>query len=178
MQGKKYYVDNVAYKIRPVVTADVTQLVRVRKQIDSETENMDRTPEESVFTSEDFTTLIQNDEKHMNLFIVVEIANQIVGFARVERNTLHRFKHQAEIGLGILREYWSLKIGQNILKYIIEWSSNQRLMKLNLKVLSTNDRAIHTYKKLGFQQEGILKYDKLLSDNKYYDTLIMAKLNF
>ena len=58
MQSKKYYVDNVAYEIRPVVTAAVTQLVRVRKQIDSETENMDRTPEESAFTSKDFITLI------------------------------------------------------------------------------------------------------------------------
>ncbi|GEM_PF-6958597 len=45
-----------------------------------------------------------------------------------------------------------------------------------LNVLETNDKAIMLYQKYGFEVEGILKKDKLLSDGNYYHTIIMSRL--
>lgn len=46
-----------------------------------------------------------------------------------------------------------------------------------MNVLETNDRAAGLYKRLGFEIEGILKNDKILSDGKYHSTVVMGRLN-
>jgi ribosomal protein S18 acetylase RimI-like enzyme len=43
--------------------------------------------------------------------------------------------------------------------------------------LETNDKAIELYKKHGFEIEGLLKNDKVLSDGKYYNTIIMGRFH-
>ena len=48
--------------------------------------------------------------------------------------------------------------------------------KLTLRVMATNTSAIKLYESQGFVQEGILRDDKLLSDGRYYDTLLMARI--
>ncbi|WP_368908846.1 GNAT family N-acetyltransferase, partial [Bacillus wiedmannii] len=49
------------------------------------------------------------------------------------------------------------------------------IKKISLQVLETNEKAIQLYKKLGFEVEGILKNDKRLSDEKYYNTVVMGR---
>lgn len=46
---------------------------------------------------------------------------------------------------------------------------------MTLCVLETNERAIKLYQQQGFEIEGILKKDKLLSDGKYYNTIVMGR---
>ena len=52
-------------------------------------------------------------------------------------------------------------------------------MKMRLKDIITSIRdkrkAIQLYRKLGFEVEGILKNDKRLSDEKYYNTVVMGR---
>jgi len=50
------------------------------------------------------------------------------------------------------------------------------LRKILLKVFSNNERAIHVYKKLGFNIEGTLK-EQLFRNGKYIDEHIMAKFS-
>lgn len=51
-------------------------------------------------------------------------------------------------------------------------------INLTLNVLETNEKAISLYKKYGFEIEGVLIKDKLLSDGNYYNTIVMGRLNF
>jgi ribosomal protein S18 acetylase RimI-like enzyme len=44
-------------------------------------------------------------------------------------------------------------------------------------VLETNDKAIRLYQNYGFEVEGVLKKDKLLSDGNYYNTIVMGRFN-
>ncbi|GAB2700938.1 hypothetical protein GCM10027018_20300 [Paenibacillus thermoaerophilus] len=46
---------------------------------------------------------------------------------------------------------------------------------MTLNVLETNEKAIQLYKRFGFEVEGILKNDKVLSDGKYYNTIMMGR---
>ena len=46
---------------------------------------------------------------------------------------------------------------------------------MNLSVLETNEKAIKLYKKLGFEVEGVVKNDKVLSDERFYNTILMGR---
>ena len=74
-----------------------------------------------------------------------------------------------------LKEFWGYGIGKNLLKQSIAWADSTGITKITLNVLETNEKAIALYKKLGFAIEGTLRNDKILSDGKYYNTIVMGR---
>ncbi len=51
-------------------------------------------------------------------------------------------------------------MGKSLLQQSIKWADENAVNKISLQVLETNEKAIHLYKKLGFEVEGVLKNDK------------------
>ncbi len=100
---------------------------------------------------------------------------RIVGFSRCEGSSLKRFAHKVEFGICILKEYWGFGIGNHLLKETTSWADTNCITKITLHVLETNESGIHLYKKHGFEIEGVLRNDKLLSDGKYYHTIVMGR---
>ena len=47
---------------------------------------------------------------------------------------------------------------------------------MELSVLETNKKAILLYMDMGFKVEGMLRNDKLLSDGRFYDTIVMGRI--
>ncbi len=88
---------------------------------------------------------------------------------------MKRFSHKIEFGVCVLKDFWGYGMGKNLLKESIFWADSNGIKKITLNVLETNDKAITLYKKLGFEIEGILKKDKLHSDGKYYNTIVMGR---
>lgn len=76
----------------------------------------------------------------------------------------------------MLQDYWGYGIGKNLLAESIAWADTNGIQKITLNVLETNTNAIKLYQKLGFEIEGILKKDKLLSDGKLYNTIMMGRV--
>lgn len=174
----KFHIRNLSYIIRSANEEDAKDLPEVRLHIDGETENMDRAQGESYIDEVGFKQLIIEDtEKPRNLFLVCEANERIVGFSRCEGNELKRMAHKVEFGVCVLKDFWGYGIGTNLLKESIKWSDSNDIKKMTLNVLETNEKAIMLYKKLGFEQEGILKKDKLLSDGNYYNTVVMGRFN-
>lgn len=175
---KEIYKSPLCYIIRSAVEEDAIQLSDIRQQIDGETENLDREPGEAVIDPLGFERLIQQDtESDHNLFLVAEVNGRLVGFSRCEGSPLKRMSHKVEFGVGVLKAYWGYGIGQHLLKESIEWADANGFKKVTLTVLETNEKAIYLYKKYGFEVEGVLKYDKFLSDGKYYHTIVMGRFN-
>lgn len=58
---------------------------------------------------------------------------------------------------------------------LIDWAQSRKLRKLTLRVFADNDRAIATYRSLGFVEEGRLTDDILRGDGTYCDMILMAK---
>lgn len=109
---------------------------------------------------------------------MVAVADKrIVGFSRCEGTYLKRFSHKVEFGVCVLNDFWGHGIGKNLLKESIAWADSNDIKKLTLNVLETNTKAIELYKRLGFEIEGILKNDKILSDGEYYNTIVMGRFN-
>lgn len=175
---KEYYVHNLKYIIRSAIERDAKNLSEVRLQIDGETENLDREKGESYMDEARFKQIIKEDTERMNnLFLVAEVNERIVGFSRCEGNKLKRMSHKVEFGVCVLKEYWGYGIGKNLLKESIHWADSNEIKKITLNVLETNDKAIKLYKQYGFEVEGILKKDKILSDGNYYNTILMGRFN-
>lgn len=170
-------IKGLNYVIRSAREKDAGALSQVRLQIDGETEYLDREKGEAFIDEDGFRHLIQSDSrKDKNLFLVAEANSEIVGFSRCEGTTLKRQAHKVEFGICILQAYWGYGIGRNLLNKTIEWADNSQIKKITLKVLETNSKAIALYEKFGFQTEGILRNDKLLSDGKYYNTIVMGRI--
>lgn len=156
---------------------DATELSKLRVKIDGETENLDRESGEGLLTPEDFEKLIYEDSiAEKALFLVAEVEGKIIGFTRCEGNKLSRFRHKAEFGICILKEYWGYGIGKVLLENILRWADTVGIEKILLTVIETNTKAIELYKKYGFLEEGLLIKDRIHKDGNYYNTVIMGRL--
>lgn len=174
---RTFDVNGLQYTIRSARPNDAEELSALRLHIDGETENLDREQGEAFIDKIGFEQLIQSDtEKHRNMFLVATVDSRIVGFSRCEGNSLKRFAHKVEFGVCVLQAYWGHHIGQNLLKESIAWADASGIHKICLNVLESNSSAIKLYQKLGFEIEGILKDDKMLSDGQFYNTIIMGRL--
>jgi ribosomal protein S18 acetylase RimI-like enzyme len=174
---KDFNVKELTYSIRSAIKSDAKNLSELRLQIDGETENMDREKGEAFIDQAGFEKIIETDTNHpKNLFLIAEMDGRLVGYSRCEGNDLKRFAHKVEFGLGVLRDFWGYGIGKNLMKETITWADENDIKKIVLYgVLETNEKAIELYKKLGFEIEGLMKKDRILSDGKYYNTYIMGR---
>lgn len=173
-----FLVNGVTYSIRSAIEKDAKELSKLRVQIDGETENLDREKGEAFIDIQGFEHLIKTDfQSSRNLFLVAVVQDRIVGFSRCEGSLLKRFSHKVEFGVCVLKEFWGFGIGKNLLKESISWADSNGIKKMTLNVLETNEKAIQLYEKFGFEIEGVLKKDKILSDGKYYNTIIMGRWN-
>ncbi|MCU5001149.1 GNAT family N-acetyltransferase [Bacillus tropicus] len=176
IKGQEFHINGLVYTVRSAVETDAEQLSEIRVQIDGETENMDREAGEGFIDKIGFQKIIKTDsDETKNLFLVAEVHNRIVGFSRCEGSNLKRLSHKVEFGVCILKEFWGYRMGKSLLQQSIHWADENEIKKISLQVLETNEKAIQLYKKLGFEIEGILKNDKKLSDEKYYNTVLMGR---
>ncbi len=176
---KDFIVKDLNYTIRTASKSDAKNLSELRLQIDGETENMDREKGEDFIDPAGFEKIIETDTNHPNnLFLVAESDGKIIGYSRCVGNDLKRFLHKAEFGLGVLKDIWGYGIGKNLMKETISWADFNGIKKIVLYgVLETNQNGIDLYKRLGFEIEGLMKKDRILSDGKYYNTYMMARFN-
>lgn len=176
LNQKEFHTRDLRYIVRSAIKEDAKNLSEVRLKIDGETEYLDREKGEAYIDESGFKQIIREDtESFNNLFLVAEVNGSIVGFSRCEGNKLKRISHKAEFGVCVLKEFWGHGIGKNLLKESVHWADSNEIRKITLNVLETNEKAIKLYKEYGFEIEGILKKDKILSDGKYYNTILMGR---
>ncbi|MFZ5353132.1 MAG: GNAT family N-acetyltransferase [Bacillota bacterium] len=176
IESKKIQGKNLTWILRCPTKEDALELSDLRVQVDGETEYLDREPGEGLMNQSDFKELIYHDSiAERSLFLVAEVNNKIVGFTRCEGNILSRFKHKAEFGICILKEYWGYGIGRVLFENILSWADSVGIEKIELKVVEVNTKAIQLYKQYGFIEEGLLIKDRIHKDGNYYNTVIMGR---
>jgi RimJ/RimL family protein N-acetyltransferase len=165
------------------------KLVIIRKASKSDAEEMleyiDKISRESDFltfgkgefdkTVEQEESFIDNVSKQNNaLFIIAEVEGKIVGNLNFSGGARPRIAHTGEFGVSVLKEFWGLGIGTELIKYLIEWCKQSGIIrKINLRVRNDNYSAIKVYKKLGFNEEGTITREFLVI-NKFYDSVSMG----
>ena len=83
----------------------------------------------------------------------------------------------AEVGIFIGEKgYWNQGFGTNAIRLILKHGfETLNLHRIWLRVFETNQRAIRSYEKAGFTQEGKFRQAQYL-DGKYVDVMIMSML--
>ncbi len=67
--------------------------------------------------------------------------------------------------------------GKQCTDYMVRYAFEQlNLNKVELSVLSTNERAIYIYRTYGFETEGVLRQAQY-KNGRYHDVILMAKFN-
>lgn len=174
---KEVYVNNKKIVIRKAKKSDARALIEYLNIIGGESDYLTFGPGQfgrSVEQEEEFIVNALNKENA--LFIIAEVNGKVVGNLNFSGGIRQRTAHVGEFGVSILKEYWGNGIGEELVKYLINWSkSSGMIRKINLRVRTDNTRGISLYNKLGFLEEGIIKRDFLIN-GEFYDSLLMGLL--
>ncbi|KNF09454.1 acetyltransferase, GNAT family [Gottschalkia purinilytica] len=174
---REVVINNKKIIIRKAIKSDAKNIIEYINRIAGESDFL-------TFGLGEFNTTVKEEEcfiedalkKKNTLLIVAEINGQIIGNLNFSGGLRQRNAHIGEFGVSVLKEYWGNGIGEELIKYLINWSKDTNIIrKINLRVRSDNERAIYLYRKLGFYEEGILKRNFLI-DDKFYDSLLMGLL--
>jgi RimJ/RimL family protein N-acetyltransferase len=95
----------------------------------------------------------------------------------VDLKNIDKLNKHAELGIAIgEKSYWGKGYGLAALNEMLLWGFNQlELNKIWLRVEIDNEKAIKSYKKMGYVEEGILRQDRL-RNGEFVDRLRMSIL--
>ncbi len=107
------------------------------------------------------------------LFLDQELAALLNITAASQRSV----RHIGDVFIVVQKAYWNQGLGQILLEEGIEWAhSTGVLRKLVLNVQVRNKRAVHLYKKLGFEIEGCQARGACSAEGEFLDVYLMGKL--
>lgn len=162
--------------IREANVEDAEPLTNLILQVERESEFMLFEADERKITAEQQRNRIeQMKEQNNSTMLVAEVKGKLVGYLFAIGGRARRNQHTAYLVIGILQEYRGKGIGTQLFTTLERWAKEQRLHRLELTVVATNETAIALYKKMGFQIEGTKK-DSLLINGEFVDEYYMAKL--
>ncbi len=88
----------------------------------------------------------------------------------------YRNAHIAYLGgVGIHPAYNGRGLGEKMLREVLDLAKQHGVKRVELSVGTANERAIHLYKKVGFEEEGVLrKFTYLKSEGRFIDEMLMS----
>jgi len=161
--------------VREVNVNDAQSLIVLIPKLDEETDYMNRIAGEFKFSQEDeekFILSLKND-RYSTLFIAL-CEDKMVGSLGFSGSQLEKYRHTGEFGMGVLKDYWGKGIGKELIRKLFEWAIANDIKKINLKVMTSNTRALNLYEGFGFEIEGRIKKGMKIR-GEYHDIIIMGK---
>ena len=167
--------NNLLLTLRRAEPKDAEQLLAYIEQVAGESENVTFGPGEFDISLEDERAFLQQTTTSpTSLYLIAEIAGEIVGTLTFSAGKRPRLQHSGEFGMSVLRKYWNLGLGSHMLAYLLDWARQTRtIRKINLLVRVDNLPAIHLYEKYGFVQEGRITREFYLH-GQFIDAFLMG----
>ena len=107
--------------------------------------------------------------------LVAEVDGKVIGSIGIRRGK-DRLAHVAGLGMSVHDEYQNRGIGTALMRAILDMTDNWlNIRRVELDVYTDNLRAVHLYKKFGFEIEGVRR-DFAFRDGEYVDAYHMARL--
>lgn len=163
--------DGTRFLLRSPAAEDGESMLHYLKTIAAETEFMVRYPEEVTMTVEDekaFLTTKLNTPGDMMIGVFRE--GKVVGSASLNHvsNNL-KAQHRAILGIAILKEYWHMGLGRELMTHIIAAAREFGYEQLELEVATCNTKALSLYKEMGFVICGECPHAFKLKSGEYYN---------
>ncbi len=108
------------------------------------------------------------------LYVVLENEGRLVGHLLLEPLALKATSHVAQLTIVVHPGHTSQGYGRLLMQHAIEWAQRSpNIERIELRVRSSNRRAIELYGAFGFEVEGTLRNRIKLSEG-YADDICMA----
>ncbi len=160
--------------IRQIEEKDAELFLNLLMELDHETKFMMLEPGERKNDPEVTRSIIKKNLEDSFMYVAEE-EKKLVGFLTGERGSANRIKHTAYIVIGILGGHRGKGIGKKLFEELEKWAGTNNLKRLELTVMTHNEKAVNLYKKIGFKIEGVKEHSILL-DGKFIDEYYMGKV--
>jgi ribosomal protein S18 acetylase RimI-like enzyme len=108
------------------------------------------------------------------IWIALNQENNIVGHIDIRCHNQLNMEHRVLLGMGVDSKFRSLKIGQKLIEFIIDYCRNSpKIAWIDLQVMTNNSPAIGLYKKMNFTELSNTK-DMFRIDHISYDYTSMT----
>lgn len=162
--------------LRNATEYDAEMLIEGLKVVCDETRFLLKEPEEITLTLEQEKDFIKNNnESETNVFIIGFLDGEYVGNCSLMGKNLMRQKHRVSMGIALFQKFTGLGIGTVMIEKLIELAREKGYEQLELEVVANNERAIHLYKKMGFEIYGTFKDTMKYPDATYADEYWMMR---
>jgi RimJ/RimL family protein N-acetyltransferase len=106
--------------------------------------------------------------------LVAEYGKKVVGYAVIYRFPAPRRKGIGDFAIYLHQDFHNVGLGTAMTERVLQLAKAERMHKIELSVVAENKNAIHLYKNLGFQIEGVTKDSFYGRDGKYHDLVHMG----
>lgn len=162
------------YTVRRLQRKDIAEYLALTQYTDSETDFLGSDPSDP---RPSVLRILSSMKEERQVLFVAANANGLIGhlggFWRRGKNP--RLGHCMNVGLAIAKDYWGNGIGNALMDAFEQWAAEHKIVRLELEVMTHNERAVALYKKRGFEIEGIKK-KSICINGEYLDEYLMAKL--
>ena len=172
---KEYSLKNdMVLLIRELDKDDAEVVLKYLKKVGGETNFLTFGKEGIPYTIDQERVVLRNIQNSERDFMIGGFINgNLASVGNVSSSSKKRLKHKADLGISVLKKYWDIGIGSQMMEYLISLCRTNNFRKIDLIVCENNKRAIKLYEKYGFKKEGLLSRDALI-DGVFYNSFHMG----
>ncbi|AKO92083.1 GNAT family N-acetyltransferase [Priestia filamentosa] len=156
--------------IRPAQASDAEHITTAVREIIEAGEFIQKDEPRTIQEEQNF---IAEVEQNNHMYVVAEVEGEVLGIARVLRGEIKMKRHTGLFRTWLISKAQGMGIGKQFMNYTLNWCIENNLHKLSLTVFASNEVAYQLYKKVGFEQEGIMK-EQAYFHNEYVDEIYMS----
>jgi len=111
---------------------------------------------------------------HTAAFVIETLAGELVGVCSLE--DVHSPSRSAALGIWIGKPFWDRGLGSDAVRALCRFGFREmNLQRIGLSVYDLNPRAVRTYEKVGFKEEGRRRRG-IFVDGRPCDVVVMGLL--
>ena len=168
----------VTVEIRQAESADAALVVDFLNQVGKESDYMTLDEAGIGMSPADMKQFLMVQEMAENrICLLLFLDQELAALLNITAASQRSIRHIGDVFIVVQKAYWNQGLGQILLEEGIEWAhSTGVLRKLVLNVQVRNERAVHLYKKLGFEIEGCQARGACSAEGEFLDVYLMGKL--
>ena len=176
IEERIFQIDGHELILRNAKEEDAQMLISGLKLMCGETRFLAKEPEEITLTTEEEIEFIRmQNESEGNLFLIGFWDGVYVGNCSFMGMSMLRNKHRVSMGIALQQKYSGKGIGTKMVETLLSVAKEKGIEQMELEVVTTNERAIGLYRKMGFEIFGTLPDNMKYKDGSYADVYWMMK---
>lgn len=164
--------------LREAEQTDAETLIAFLNQVGTESDYMTLDEAGILMDEGQMASFIQHQTESENqLYLLALLDDEIAGLVSITADFHERIRHIGQVFIVVKKAFWNQGLGRILLEEALDWAENNSILRrLELTVQVRNERAVHLYKELGFEIEGLQKRGAYLTEGIFLDVYLMGKL--